>query len=85
MSPPSTPLFFDEDSATVANRDSAQFGQTVSLALTDPDSNEDVPFFAPRFAGDFMLTSQGDKQQIFVHDAGSSASGAVGAEPVGFG
>ena len=64
-------LFYDEDSATVANRDSAQFGQTVSLALTDPDSNEDVPFYAHRFAGDFMLTSQGDKQQIFVHDAGT--------------
>ncbi|MFZ0383741.1 MAG: hypothetical protein WCD11_22095 [Solirubrobacteraceae bacterium] len=64
-------LFYDEDSATVANRDSAQFGQTVSLALTDPDSNEDVPFYARRFAGDFMLTSQGDKQQIFVHDAGT--------------
>ena len=64
-------LFYDEDSATVANRDSAQFGQSVSLALTDPDSNEDVPYYARRFAGDFMLTSQGDMQQIFVHDAGT--------------
>ena len=33
--------------------------------LTDPDSNEVVPCSAPRFAGDFMLTSQGDKEQIF--------------------
>ncbi|MBV9802347.1 MAG: hypothetical protein JO130_04130 [Solirubrobacterales bacterium] len=62
------PLFYDEDSATVANRDRAQYGTQVSLALTDPDSNEDVPSYAPRFAGEFMLTSQGDKQQIFVRD-----------------
>ena len=64
------PLFFDEDSATVANR-GAGHGTKVPLALTDPDSNEDVPWYAPRFAGDFMLTSQGDKQQIFVRDAGT--------------
>jgi hypothetical protein len=42
-------------------------GQTVTLGLTDPDSSEVVPSDAPRFAGDFMLTSQGDQQQIFVH------------------
>jgi hypothetical protein len=64
-------LFNDEDSATVANRDSSQFGQSVPLALTDPDSNEDVPYHALRFAGDVMLTSQADMQQIFVHDAGT--------------
>ena len=40
--------------------------QSVRLALTDPDSNEDVPSYAPRFAGEFMLTSQGDQEQIFV-------------------
>jgi hypothetical protein len=64
-----TPLFFDEDDAVVANAGSGE-GQTVALALTDPDSNEDVPFYAVRFAGDFMLTSQGDQQQIFVRHAG---------------
>jgi len=37
----------------------------VRLALTDPDSNSAVPRHAPRFGGDFMLTSQADKQQIF--------------------
>lgn len=58
-------LFYDEASATVANRGSS-FGKPVRLALTDPDSNEVVPGFGPRFAGDFMLTSQGDKEQIFV-------------------
>jgi hypothetical protein len=55
-----SPLFFDESHATAANG-------PVTLALTDPDSNEVVPGFEPRFAGDFMLTSQGDEQQIYVN------------------
>jgi hypothetical protein len=59
------PLFFDEATATVANAGSAE-GSKVKLALTDPDSNEVVPASGPRFAGDFMLTSQGDMEQIFV-------------------
>jgi hypothetical protein len=67
-----TPLFYDEDPATVANTDASDQGQTTNLALTDPDSNENVPGYADRFAGDFMLTSQGDEEQIFVHDAGTS-------------
>ncbi|MGD0811078.1 MAG: hypothetical protein ABSA91_15430 [Acidimicrobiales bacterium] len=67
------PLFFDEAPASVASTTGALLGPVQHLALTDPDSNEDVPAFAPRFAGDFMLTSQGDKEQIFVHDAGTSA------------
>jgi hypothetical protein len=65
-----TPLFFDEGSATIANANSPRFGKSTQLALTDPDSNEVVPFRAPRFAGDFMLTSQGDQEQIYVSDAG---------------
>lgn len=64
-----SPLFFDESTATVANVNSPDFGSTVQLALTDPDSNEVVPPYASRFAGDFMLTSQGDKEQIFVKHA----------------
>ena len=59
------PVFYDEARATVAN--SGASGQ-VRLALTDPDSNEVVPADAARFAGEFMLTSQGDKEQIFVRD-----------------
>jgi hypothetical protein len=66
-----TPLFDDEDAATVANLGAANSGQAVNLALTDPDSNEDVPDYADRFAGDFMLTSQGDEEQIFVQNAGT--------------
>jgi hypothetical protein len=60
-------LFNDEARTTIANL-GAGHGRVVRLALTDPDSNEIVPGSAPRFAGDFMLTSQGDKEQIFVHD-----------------
>ena len=60
-----SPLFFDESHATAAN--GPHFGQPVKLALTDPDSNEIVPSIEPRFAGDFMLTSQGDEQQIYVN------------------
>jgi hypothetical protein len=64
------PLFFDEAAATVANVGGSTHGQHVKLALTDPDSNEMVPSYARRFAGEFMLTSQGDEEQIFVADAG---------------
>jgi hypothetical protein len=64
-----TPLFYDESTATVANIGSG-YGQTTTLALTDPDSNEVVPAGA-RFGGDFMLTSQGDEEQIYVHGAGT--------------
>jgi hypothetical protein len=66
------PLFNDEDPATVANVNSSHWGQPMPLALTDPDSNAIVPQDASRFAGDFMLTSQGDQQQIYVDNAGGS-------------
>jgi hypothetical protein len=69
-----TPLFYDEDPATVANAGTAQSGQIVQLALTDPDSNEVVPRDAQRFGGDFMLTSQGDLQEIFVSPWGHKLS-----------
>jgi hypothetical protein len=63
------PLFFDESHATAAN--GPHFGHPVKLGLTDPDSNEVVPVIEPRFAGDFMLTSQGDKEQIYVSAPGT--------------
>jgi hypothetical protein len=65
-----TPVFGDEDPAVVANVGSQQ-GTVVNLALTDPDSSSIVPSDAARFAGDFMLTSQGDLQQIFLHQDGT--------------
>jgi len=66
-------LFYDEAPAKVANVGSS-LGKVVNLALTDPDSNELVPASAPRFAGDFMLTSQGDQEQIFVSPHGKLGS-----------
>jgi hypothetical protein len=65
-----TPVFFDNVSATVANTDSPQAGQPVTLALSDPDSNAVVPASSPRFGRDFMLDSQGDLQQVYVRNAG---------------
>jgi len=58
-------LFWDESRASAA--DGSHIGSRVTLGLTDPDSNEVVPSFEPRFAGDFMLTSQGDKEQIYTN------------------
>jgi hypothetical protein len=54
-------VFRDEATASVANTGSSQ-GQRVRLGLTDPDSNEIVPSSSPRFAGSFMLDSQGDQE-----------------------
>ena len=62
------PVFGDEARALVANPTSHV--KTVKLALTDPDSNEVVPHGAPRFGGDFMLSSQADNEQIFLLKSG---------------
>jgi hypothetical protein len=62
-------LFSDESRATVA--DGPHSGRPVRLGLTDPDSNEVVPGIEPRFAGDFVLTSQGDKEQVYVGGPGA--------------
>ena len=64
-----SPLFFDGSLAIVANVDNPQAGQSTTLALTDPDSNEVVPRSSVRFGGDFMLDSQGDLLQIYVRHA----------------
>ncbi|HET9124685.1 MAG TPA: hypothetical protein VFN65_07360 [Solirubrobacteraceae bacterium] len=62
-------LFGEEAPARIANAGPRQ-GSAVHLALTDPDSNAVVPAWAHRFAGDFMLDSQGDEEQIFRSPAG---------------
>jgi hypothetical protein len=67
-----TPVFLDNVSATVANTNSPQYGQHVTLALSDPDSNAVVPASSPRFGGDFMLDSQGDLQQVYVRNTGGA-------------
>ena len=63
-----SPLYYDEAPAAQANGPKA--GKTVNLALTDPDSNEVVPSAAPKYAGDFMIDSQGDQELIFDHFTG---------------
>lgn len=54
------PTFADNASAT-----DAVTGQTVTLGLTDPDSNADVPGASPRFGGQFVLDGQADQQLVF--------------------
>ena len=58
-----TPGFSDTAAASPADT-----GAPSQLALTDPDSNGVVPKSAPRFGGEFLLTSQGDDQQVYTPD-----------------
>jgi hypothetical protein len=67
-----TAIFSDEATAVIANAGSTS-GHTTTLGLTDPDSTAVVPLQAARFGGDFVLGSQGDQQQIYVHGPGSSS------------
>lgn len=62
------PLFDDEWLARELNGPDA--AAIAHLALTDPDSSEVVPSASPRFGGDFMLDSQGDRELIFDHPKG---------------
>jgi hypothetical protein len=62
-------FFGDEARARVANTGPGH-GKVIRLALTDPDSSEIAPRSARRFAGDFMLTSQADQEQIFARPGG---------------
>jgi hypothetical protein len=64
------PFFAINATATAVNGSSA--GKAVTLALTDPDSNMVMPSGSPKFAGDFMLNSQGDLQLIFAGASGTS-------------
>ena len=61
------PFFAANATATGVNA-----GKPVTLALTDPDSNEVVPSSSPAFAGDFMLNAQADQQLIFSDSSGKN-------------
>lgn len=63
-----SPTFADNASAK-----DAVTGQTVTLGLTDPDSNAIVPGASPRFAGQFVLDGQGDQQLVFARGIGGSS------------
>jgi hypothetical protein len=64
------PFFAINATATAVNGSNA--GKTVTLALTDPDSNMVMPSGSPKFAGDFMLNAQGDQQLIFTGPSGKN-------------
>ena len=64
------PFFADNATATGMNGSNA--GKKVTLALTDPDSNTVVPSSSAKFAGDFMLNSQGDEELIFSDASGQN-------------
>jgi hypothetical protein len=65
-------VFTDMAKASVANTNQSTSGKARQLALSDPDSSAIVPAFATRFAGDYVLDSQGDDEQIFAHNPGAS-------------
>jgi hypothetical protein len=58
-----TPAFADNAQAT-----DAVSGQSVTLNLSDADSNATVPSSSPRFGGQLMLDSQGDSELVFATD-----------------
>jgi hypothetical protein len=70
-----TPLFNDNAAATGPNG-------PVTLALTDPDSNNVVPSVSPSYAGDLVVNSQAESQLIFVQNPGS-ASQSLNQVPTG--
>ena len=74
------PFFAINAKATGVNGPNA--GKTVTLALTDPDSNMVVPSGSPEFAGDFMLNSQGDKELIFSGASGQNLQVLKLSQPV---
>jgi hypothetical protein len=74
------PFFAINATATAAN--GTNVGKSVTLALTDPDSNTVVPASAPKFGGTFMLNSQGDLQLIFSNASGQNLQVLKLSKPV---
>jgi hypothetical protein len=74
------PFFAINATATAVN--GTNTGKTVTLALTDPDSNMVMPSSSPKFAGNFMLNSQGDLQLIFSGPSGQSLQVLKLSQPV---
>jgi hypothetical protein len=60
-----TPVFFDDSAATYALT-----GASVTLALTDPDTNFPMPAVSHRFAGELATVSQADGQVVFAMPTG---------------
>ena len=62
------PVFADDAQAMQGN---AGTSGTVTLNLSDPDSNTVVPPSSPRFGHDLMLDSQADSQLVFASHPGT--------------
>lgn len=58
-----TPVFFDNSTAI-----DAVSGHSVTLGLTDPDTNFIMPNTSPRFAGELATIGQADGQIVFAKD-----------------
>jgi hypothetical protein len=65
-----SPTFLDDSQASLAPAGTS----SVTLALSDPDSNAYVPDSSPLYANQFLQVSQGDHQLIFASDIGSPAA-----------
>ena len=65
-----------------ATATSVTTGGKITLALTDPDSNMVMPSSSPKFAGDFMLNSQGDQELIFADATGHNLQVLKISKPV---
>lgn len=63
--------FSDVARASIANTNQPASGKAGRLALTDPDSSAIVPTYASRFGGQYVLDSQGDREQIFARNPGA--------------
>lgn len=74
------PFFAANATATGVNSPNA--GKKVTLALTDPDSNEVVPSSSPAFAGDFVLDAQADQELIFSGASGTNLQVLKISKPV---
>ena len=62
-------LFAEKAKATAAN--GQHYLHTVTLGLTGPAASGVVPSFESRFAGDFLLSSPANKQQVYVSSPGT--------------
>ena len=65
-----TPIIMDNSLATNATPGPTA-GVTAPLNMSDPDSNNLVPAESTKYAGQFVLDNQGDKQLIFTNNIGT--------------
>lgn len=67
-----TPVLSDNAAATGAGSH-----KSVTLNLSDPDSSMLMPASSPRFAGQLLIDSQGDSEQVFLANPGTPRQSAT--------